>query len=56
MAAHFQVLTGVSLMESFLANVDKKGRRLLDFLKSVAAPKNKQVLGALIKFQTERGQ
>ncbi|XP_034088406.1 uncharacterized protein LOC117556918 [Gymnodraco acuticeps] len=56
MAAHFQELTGVSLMESFLANVDKKGRRLLDFLKRVAAPKNKQVLDALIKFQTERGQ
>lgn len=56
MAAHFQELTGVSLMETFIANVDKKGRRLLNFLKSVDAQKHKQVLDALIKFQTERGQ
>uniref|UniRef100_A0A3B4CXI0 Uncharacterized protein n=1 Tax=Pygocentrus nattereri TaxID=42514 RepID=A0A3B4CXI0_PYGNA len=56
MAAHFQELTGVSLMECFLANVDKKCRRLLSFLKSVDAPKHKQVQDAFIKFQTERGQ
>ncbi|KAJ8342336.1 hypothetical protein SKAU_G00322640, partial [Synaphobranchus kaupii] len=54
MAAHFQELTGVSLMETFLANVDKKGKRLLNFLKSVDAQKHKQVLDALIKCQTER--
>lgn len=56
MAVHYQCLTGVGLVESFLANVDKKGRRLLDFLNSVSAPKRKQVLDALIKFQNERAQ
>lgn len=56
LAAHFQELTGVSLIESYLANVDKKGGRLLNFLKSVDAQKHKQVLDALIKFQTEKGQ
>lgn len=56
MAAHFQELTGVSLMESFLVNVDNMRGRLLSFLKSVDARKHKQVLDALIKFQTQRGQ
>lgn len=56
MAAHFQELTGVSLIESFLANVDKKGARLINFFKGVDAHKHKQVLDALLKLQTERGQ
>ncbi|XP_034039436.1 uncharacterized protein LOC117522160 [Thalassophryne amazonica] len=55
MAAHFQELTGMSLIESFLANVDKKGARLLNFFKRVDAHKRKQVLDALLKQQTERG-
>ena len=56
MAAHYQELTGMSLIESFLANVDKKGARLLNFFKRVDAHKHKQVLDALLKLQTERGQ
>ena len=56
MAAHFQELTGVSLIVSFLANVDKKGARLLNFFKRVDAHKHKQVLDALLKLETERGQ
>ncbi|XP_025755308.1 uncharacterized protein LOC109194489 isoform X2 [Oreochromis niloticus] len=56
MTAHFQELTGVNLMETFLANVDKKGARLLKFLKYVDAQKHKQVLNAVLKLQTERGQ
>ncbi|KAL6455511.1 hypothetical protein MHYP_G00360510 [Metynnis hypsauchen] len=56
MAAHFQELTGVSIMECFFANVDKKCQRLLKFFQNVAAPKHKQVLNALIKCQSERGQ
>lgn len=56
MAAHFQELTGLSLMETFLANVDKKEKCFLNFLKSVDAQKHKQVLDALIKFQNERVQ
>ncbi|XP_040894564.1 uncharacterized protein LOC121182230 [Toxotes jaculatrix] len=55
MAAHFQELTGESLIESFLANVDKKGARLLNFFKRADAHKHKRVLDALLKLQTERG-
>lgn len=56
LAAHFRELTGVSLIESFLANVDKKGAHLLNFVKHVDAHKHKQILDALLKLQTERGQ
>lgn len=56
MTAHFQELTGVSLTESFLANVDKKGARLLNFFRCVDAHKHKQVLDALLKIQHERRQ
>lgn len=56
MAAHFQELTGVSLIDSFLANVDKKGPRLLNFFKQIDAQKHKRVLGSLLKIQTDRGQ
>ncbi|XP_047658933.1 uncharacterized protein LOC125139371 isoform X2 [Tachysurus fulvidraco] len=40
MPAHFQELTGVNLMETFLANVDRKGARLLKFLRCVDAQKS----------------
>lgn len=56
MAAHFQELTGVSLIEFFLAHVDKKEARLLNFLEHVDAQKHKQVLKAFLKIQTDRGQ
>ncbi|KAF6736314.1 hypothetical protein FQA47_007720 [Oryzias melastigma] len=56
MAEHFHELTGVNLIETFLANVDKKGARLLKFLRYVDAQKRKQVLDALLKLQTEKGQ
>lgn len=56
MAAHFQDLTGVTLIDSFLANVGKKGPRLLNFFKRVGAQKHKQVLDSLLKIQTDRGQ
>lgn len=56
MVAHFKELTGVNLTESFLANVDRKGARLLNFFKRVDAHKHKKVLDALLKHQTERDQ
>lgn len=56
MAAHFQELTGVSLIDSFLANVDKKGPRLLNFFKHIDAQKHKRVLDSLLMIQTDRGQ
>lgn len=49
MAVHFQKLTGISLIESFLADVDKNGARLLNFFKRVDAHNRKQVLDALLK-------
>ncbi|KAG7455662.1 hypothetical protein JOB18_001478, partial [Solea senegalensis] len=56
MAEHFQQLTGVSLTGSFHENVDKKGERLLNFLKTGDSRKHKPVLNALLKLQAERNQ
>ncbi|XP_054913457.1 uncharacterized protein LOC129377493 [Poeciliopsis prolifica] len=36
---HFQQLTGISLMEAFFTNLDKKGERILNFLQTVFAQK-----------------
>ncbi|XP_041946353.1 uncharacterized protein LOC121707694 [Alosa sapidissima] len=55
MAAHYEELTGLSLIGTFMGNVERKGKRLLEFLKRVAAPKNKKVQDALIKCQAEKG-
>lgn len=51
MTAHFQDLTGMPLIDFFLANVDKKGPRLLNVFKCRGAQKNKQVLDSLLKIQ-----
>ncbi|CAL9705219.1 unnamed protein product [Knipowitschia caucasica] len=56
MSVHFKELTGVSLKESFLANVEKKGARLMNYFKRVDAQKRTTVLDALLKIQNERGQ
>ncbi|RXN34461.1 Interferon-induced 44 [Labeo rohita] len=56
MAVHFHELTGVSLKETFLGNVEKKGKRVLDFMKIVCADKSKQVLQAVTKLKILRGQ
>ncbi|KAK0131326.1 hypothetical protein N1851_016620 [Merluccius polli] len=53
MAAHFEELTG--LIGTFMRNFERKGKRLLEFLKHVVAPKNNKVHDALIKCQTEKG-
>lgn len=55
MAAHFEELTGLSLIGTFMGNYKRKGKRLLEFLKHVAAPKNNKVQDALIKCQAEKG-
>lgn len=39
MAVHFEELTGVSLKETFVRNLDLKGERLLNYLKTVAVNK-----------------
>ncbi|KAK0140165.1 hypothetical protein N1851_022919 [Merluccius polli] len=56
MAIHFQELTGVALKETFLASVEKKGKRLLDFMQTICADKSKQVLQAVKKLKILRGQ
>lgn len=56
MAGHFQELTGINLTEAFFTNLDKKGERLLNFLKTVSARKQKQVLESLLKIQTGEGR
>lgn len=56
MAVHFQELTGVSLIDSFLTNVDKKGPSLLNFFTCIDAQKQKRVLDSLLKIQTDSGQ
>lgn len=53
MAAHFEELTGLSLIGTFIGNVERKGRRLLEFFRHVIAPKNKKVQDVLMKCHDE---
>lgn len=55
MAAHFKVLTGIYVMECFLANIDKN-THLLMYFKSVNVPKTKCPGCPLIKFHTGKSQ
>ncbi|XP_072565115.1 uncharacterized protein [Paramormyrops kingsleyae] len=56
MAVHFHELTGVSLKETFLNSLEKKGKRLLDFMRNTCADKSKRVLQAVTKLKILRGQ
>ncbi|XP_057183314.1 uncharacterized protein LOC130549994 [Triplophysa rosa] len=56
MCAHFKQLTGIDLKEMFLNSLDKKGQRLLNFLKTVGGDRKKQVLQAAAKLEVMRGQ
>ncbi|XP_076875209.1 uncharacterized protein LOC143525314 isoform X2 [Brachyhypopomus gauderio] len=56
MTVHFQELTGVSLKETFLNSVQKKGKRLLDFMRTICSDKNKRVLQTVMKLTFLRGQ
>ncbi|MED6288679.1 hypothetical protein CHARACLAT_029000 [Characodon lateralis] len=56
MAEHFQQLTGINLMEVFFTNLDKKGERILNFLKTVLAQKENQVLESVLKLANEKGR
>ena len=56
MRVHFEELTGVPLKESFLNNVEKKGDRLLNFMRTVCADKNKTFLRRVTNLQVLRGQ
>ncbi|KAM8729082.1 uncharacterized protein AB9X84_026423 [Acanthopagrus schlegelii] len=56
MTVHFQELTGISLKETFLTNVEKKGKRLLDLMRTMCANKSKRILQAVTKLEILRGQ
>ncbi|XP_022077878.1 uncharacterized protein LOC110971785 [Acanthochromis polyacanthus] len=56
MTVHFQELTGVSLKETFLNSIEKKGKRLLDFIKNICAAKSKRVLQVVTRLEVLRGQ
>lgn len=56
MAEHYRELTGVELKETFLKNVEQKGERLLDFLKTVAVNKSRKFNQAAAKLQLMRGE
>lgn len=56
MTVHFQELTGVPLKETFLTSVEKKGKRLLDLIRTTCADKSKRVLQAVTKLKILRGQ
>ncbi|KAJ8356915.1 hypothetical protein SKAU_G00197090 [Synaphobranchus kaupii] len=56
MTIHFQELTGVALKATFLASVEKKGKRLLDFMRTTCADKSKRILQAVTKLKILRGQ
>nr|XP_020477510.1 uncharacterized protein LOC109972749 isoform X2 [Monopterus albus] len=56
MTVHFQELTGVSLKDTFLNSLEKKGKRLLDFMRTTCADKSKRVLQEVTKLKILRGQ
>ena len=56
MGVHFKELTGINLKEMFLTSLDKKGGRLLNFMKTIGAEKKKQVMQAVEKLEVIRGQ
>ncbi|XP_029902266.1 uncharacterized protein LOC115355549 [Myripristis murdjan] len=55
MGVHFKELTGVALKETFIQNVDLKGKRLLNFLSTVCMTKSKKFLQAATKVKMLRG-
>ncbi|RXN38228.1 hypothetical protein ROHU_001312 [Labeo rohita] len=56
MCTHFKQLTGIDLKEMFLKSLDKKGQRLLNFLKKVGAEKKPKVMQTAAKLDVLRCQ
>ncbi|CAI5686547.1 unnamed protein product [Oreochromis niloticus] len=56
MAVHFKELTGIGLNETLIRNVDLKGERLLNYMNTVCANKNKKLLQAVTKLKVVRGE
>lgn len=56
MAVHFRELTGIGLQETFIRNVDLKGKRLLNYMNVVYVCKCKKFLLVLSKLKAVRGE
>ncbi|XP_017540709.1 uncharacterized protein LOC108412963 [Pygocentrus nattereri] len=56
MSVHFKELTGINLKETFICNLDLKGKRLLNYLTTVCVKKNKKFLQTYARLQRMRGQ
>ncbi|XP_062399830.1 uncharacterized protein LOC134089403 [Sardina pilchardus] len=55
MTVHFLELTGLQLKETFLNSVEKKGKRLLNFMTTACADKSKRVFETATKLKFQRG-
>lgn len=55
MMIHFEQLTGLALKDTFLQSLDKKGKRLLHFMRAVCAEKKKRILQAVTQLAVMRG-
>uniref|UniRef100_A0AAR2JH03 SAM domain-containing protein n=1 Tax=Pygocentrus nattereri TaxID=42514 RepID=A0AAR2JH03_PYGNA len=56
MSVHFKELTGINLKETFIRNLDLKGKSLLNYLTTVCVKKNKKFLQTYARLQRMRGQ
>lgn len=56
MSVHFKEPTRVDLKDSFLRNLDLKGKRLHSYLTTVCVNKNKRLLDTYTKIQRIRGK
>ncbi|XP_049444058.1 uncharacterized protein LOC125895899 [Epinephelus fuscoguttatus] len=54
MGVHFKELTGIALKETFIQNVDLKGKRLLNYMSTVCMSKNKKFLQAATRVKMLR--
>ncbi|CAL9688657.1 unnamed protein product [Knipowitschia caucasica] len=56
MTVHFKELTGISLKETFIRNLDLKGKRLLNYMTSVCVNKSKTFFQTYTRLQMIRGE
>ncbi|CAB1439099.1 unnamed protein product, partial [Pleuronectes platessa] len=55
MSVHFKELTGIDLKQTFIRNLDVKGKRLLDYMTKVCVHKSKKFLHNYARLQRMRG-
>ncbi|MEQ2300401.1 hypothetical protein AMECASPLE_025047 [Ameca splendens] len=56
MAVHYEELTGLGLKETFMRNMDLKGKRLLHYMNTVCVNNNKRFFQAQPKLKMIRGE